>query len=328
MSILALAPMEDVTDVVFRQIVAECAPPDLFFTEFTNVDGMLSKGAKAVMHRLRMFSPPPLLYSSAPPHLPIPSSPPLIAQLWGTNPENFAQAAQIVADMGFDGIDVNMGCPIPALVKKGACSALIGNYEQVKLIIDAIHRGAPNLPVSIKTRLGVKTIQTDEWIGFLLKQELDAVIIHARTVTEMSDVPAHWDEIRKAVQLRDSLGSKTVIIGNGDVMSKAEAIEKCSQYRCDGVMIGRGIFHNLYLFGGEKEFKTFSKEDKIAHLIRHISLFDETWGSTKNFATMKKFYKIYISDFDGASDLRVKLMEFTNAKDTLHFLSLIPRKLP
>src|SRR3990167_3008842 len=143
MSILALAPMEDVTDVVFRQIVAECAPPDLFFTEFTNVDGMLSKGAKAVMHRLqggsqtRPYSTINLPYSSPPSTFDSPPSQqhiPLIAQLWGTNPDNFSAAAKIVADMGFDGIDINMGCPIKSIVKKGACAALIGNYEQVKLI--------------------------------------------------------------------------------------------------------------------------------------------------------------------------------------------------
>ncbi len=305
--ILAQAPMEDVTDVVFRQIISECAPPDLYFTEFTNIDGMLSKGAPKVIHRLRYTE----------------QQRPIIAQIWGTDPDKFYEAAKIVSGMGFDGIDINMGCPERSIVKKGACSALIGQYEHVTSIIESIRSAAPELPLSIKTRIGIKEIQTEEWIGFLLKQNLDMLTIHARTVAEMSEVPAHWEEVGKVVELRNKLNSPTRILGNGDVESKADAQEKCAQYGCDGVMIGRGIFHNLYVFDGEKDFKTFPKEEKITHLIRHLSLFDETWGSTKNFSIMKKFYKIYISEFDGASDTRAKLMEFTNAVDTLAFLKTL-----
>lgn len=302
---LVLAPMEDVTDMVFRQIVADCAAPDVFFTEFTNVDGMLSVGAKAVMHRLRVA---PLRQT------------PLVAQLWGTDPEKFAQATRLVLDAGFEGVDINMGCPDKTVMKKGACAGLIGNVERVGAIIAAVKREAGNMPVSVKTRLGVKTIQTEEWIGFLLSQGLDALTIHGRTVAELSEVPAHWDEIGKAVQLRNRLGSPTLIIGNGDVLSYSEAQHKYKEYGVDGVMIGRGIFKNLYIFDAEKDFTMFSRKEKLEHLLRHITLFHETWGTTKHFAIMKKFYKIYVSGFDEASELRMQLMTFTNAQETIEFL--------
>lgn len=302
---LVLAPMEDVTDMVFRQIVANCAAPNVFFTEFTNIDGMLSIGAKAVMHRLQIA---PLRQK------------PLVAQLWGTDPEKFYEATKMVVQMGFEGVDINMGCPDKSVVKKGACSGLIGNYDRTEAIISAVKKAAGSLPVSVKTRLGIREIQTEEWIGFLLSQGLDALTIHGRTVSELSEVPAHWDEIGKAVDMRNKLGSPTLIIGNGDVLSYKEAQQKHAEYGVDGVMIGRGVFKNLYVFDGEKDFTTFSRKDKLEHLLRHVSLFHETWGTTKHYAIMKKFYKIYVSGFDEASELRMQLMTLTNAVDTINFL--------
>lgn len=302
---LVQAPMDDVTDMVFRQVIADCAAPDVYVTEFTNVDGMLSVGAKAVMHRLRTS---PLRQK------------PLVAQLWGTDPDKFYEATKIAVKMGFEGIDINMGCPVKKITNKGACSGLIGNFEQVGAIIAATKKAAGKLPVSVKTRLGIKTIQTEEWIGFLLSQGLDALTIHGRTVAELSEVPAHWDEIGKAVELRNKLGSPTLIIGNGDVLSYEEAVQKHKEYGVDGIMIGRGIFKNLYVFDKEKDFATFPRKEKLEHLLRHITLFHETWGATKHFAIMKKFYKIYVSGFDEASELRMQLMTLNNAPDTLEFL--------
>lgn len=302
---LVLAPMEDVTDMVFRQIVAECAAPNVYVTEFTNIDGMLSAGAKAVMHRLRTS---PLRQT------------PLVAQLWGTDPNKFAQATRLVLQAGFEEVDINMGCPDKSVIKKGACAGLIGNYERVEAIISAVKREAKHMPVSVKTRIGIKTIQTEEWIGFLLQQGLDALTIHGRTVAELSEVPAHWDEIGKAVDMRNKLGSPTLIIGNGDVLSYKEAQQKHTEYGVDGVMIGRGVFKNLYVFDKEKDFTTFSRKEKLEHLLRHVRLFHETWGTTKHFAIMKKFYKIYVSGFDGASELRMQLMTLTNALETIEFL--------
>lgn len=288
----ALAPLDDVTDVVFREMVANAAKPDMFFTEFTNCDALFSKGREATLPRLRFTE----------------NQRPIIAQLWGVTPENFFKTAQLVSELGFDGIDINMGCPDKNVRKAGACSALIDNRTLAAEIIAATKEGAKELPVSVKTRLGVKALATDDWISWLLGQSLAAIIIHGRTVLEMSDVPAHWDEIGRAVELRDELAPETYIVGNGDVMSLYEAREKVIQYGVDGVMIGRGIFKNLWFFSEAMPMADRPITERLAALRRHVELFLATWGDTKNPATMKKFLKMYVSDFKGASALREELM--------------------
>jgi len=230
--ILIQAPMEDVTDTVFRQIIAKCGKPDIFFTEFTNVDGMCSKGRDNVGKRL-IFTE---------------NERPIVAQVWGKNPENFLKTAKLIKDMGFDGIDINMGCPKKSVIKKGLGGELINNQSLAKEIFLATKEGVGGLPISIKTRIGVKKIQTEEWTKFLLGLNLDCLIIHGRTVAEMSESPVHWDEIEKVVKLKNSMKLKTLIIGNGDVKSYKEATEKSKQYGLDGIMIGRGIFNNLWIF--------------------------------------------------------------------------------
>ncbi|MDE2025636.1 MAG: tRNA-dihydrouridine synthase, partial [Patescibacteria group bacterium] len=185
--IFILAPMEDVTDTVFRQIIMACGRPSLFFTEFTNVDGMASAGDEEVSKRLRFTQ----------------KEGPIIAQVWGMKPENYFSAAGRIAEMGYDGIDINMGCPQKAVVSRGACSALIKNPSLAKEIIQATREGAKGLPVSVKTRIGFKTNVLDTWIGFLLEQQLDALAIHARTASEMSKVPAHWEVMPAAVTIRN-----------------------------------------------------------------------------------------------------------------------------
>jgi len=176
------------------------------------------------------------------------------------------------------------------------------------------------LPISVKTRIGVKNIQTEKWIKFLLEMDLDAITIHGRTVAEMSDVPNHWDEIGKAVRLRDSMKSKTLIIGNGDIEGRKDTVEKYKKYKLDGIMIGRGIFDNLWIFNKNVDPSKISYQERLKLLIEHISLFDKTWGKNKNFSLMKKFYKIYISGHPDAKSLRMKLMEFKTARETLLFL--------
>lgn len=312
--ILAQAPMEDVADTVFRQIIAKCGAPDVFFTEFTNVEGMCSGGRDKVGKRL--------IFTDI--------ERPIVAQVWGLDPKKFLETVKLIKRMGFDGIDINMGCPEKAVIKRGSCGALINNQPLAKEIILAVQEGAGGLPVSVKTRIGFKKIQTEEWVGFLLKLNLDALIIHGRTVAEMSDVPAHWDEIGKAVELRNSLKAQTLIIGNGDVKSRQEALEKYEKYGVDGVMIGRGIFENLWLYNKSVNPTNISYQEKLKLLIEHIKLFDKTWGSfgklrtsAKNFSIMKKFYKIYVSGIPNASVVRAELMKLTNAEATLKFLEQI-----
>jgi nifR3 family TIM-barrel protein len=285
--ILVLAPMEDVTDTVFRQIIASCTKPDIFYTEFTNVDGLLSEGHDIVSQRLK--------YSE--------TEHPIIAQLWGIHPNAFYEAAKQIVALGFDGVDINMGCPQKKVTQHGACAALISNQSLAKEIIDATKKGVNGkIPVSVKTRIGYKKI-SDTWIQFLLEQHLDALIIHGRTAHEMSKVPAHWDEIAKYT------GCGTLIIGNGDVKDAKDAMEKCNTYKTDGAMIGRGVFDNPWCFDHTGHNGT--KEELFALLKKHVDLFEHTWRNTKNYAILKKYFKIYIRDFTGASELRSQLCTMT-----------------
>lgn len=280
---LVLAPMEDVTDVVFRQVVEEIAPPDVFFTEFTNVEAVLHNETSRLKYRKTKI--------------------PTVAQIWGLNPESFYKVAQIVSQIGFDGIDINMGCPQKPEMKIGACAALINNHTLTSEIIAAVKSGT-KLPVSVKTRIGIKEIQTEEWIGFLLAQKLDALTVHGRTVKEMSSVPAHWNEIAKVVKMNNT---DTVIIGNGDVKNALGSKIQHLRSGVDGVMIGRGIFENPCCFSAKGQ--VLSAKQKLNLLKRHVQLWQETWGDKKNFSVLKKYFKIYIRDFDGAVELRAKLME-------------------
>jgi tRNA-dihydrouridine synthase len=296
--------MEEVTDTVFRQIIAKCGKPDVFFTEFTNVEGMCSRGREKVGKRLIFTS----------------SERPIVAQLWGLDPKKFSETAKLIKKMKFDGIDINMGCPEKSVVKRGSCVALINNPVLAEEIISAVRKGAPGLPVSVKTRIGVEEIQTEKWASFLLKQNLDCLIIHGRTAKEMSDYPVHWDEIGKVVKLRNSMKSKTLIIGNGDVKTRTEALEKCKQYGLDGIMVGRGIFENLWVFNKKTDQSKIPYQEKLKLLIKHVTLFDETWGKGKNFSIMKKFYRIYISGMPNSKNVRMELMKLKTAKETLKLL--------
>lgn len=303
--IFILAPMEDVTDTVFRQIILQTGRPDLFFTEFTNVDGLESTGHDHVAKRLQFVK----------------KEKPLIAQIWGMKPENYFATAKKIGEMGFDGIDINMGCPQHDVTSHGACSALIKNHTLATEIITATQEGArsassgqADLPVSVKTRIGFSGIQTEEWIGFLLEHNLSALTVHGRTVKEMSKVPAHWDEIGKAAQIRNAMEVKTLIIGNGDVESLEEAKEKTKQYGLDGIMIGRGIFHNPWIFREDFDLNSVTLKQRVQLLLDHVELYEKTWGSSKKYPPLKKYFKIYLSGFDGAAEIRTKFME-TNTPD-------------
>jgi nifR3 family TIM-barrel protein len=303
---LALAPMEDVTDTVFRQMVSSCAKPDVFFTEFTNADGLLSKGQEIVSQRLQ--------YSEG--------EHPIVAQLWGKHPDSFYKAAQLVVDLGFDGVDINFGCPQRSVVKSGCGAALIDQPSLVKEIIMAVKHGIKDskkqIPVSVKTRIGYKSI-SDSWIPFLLEQQLDALTIHGRTAVQMSESPVYWDHIARAVTSRNKLKVKTYIIGNGDVVNAGEAMQKCQQYSLDGIMIGRGIFHDLWAFDRSEEKHNPTTQELVHLLMTHIKLFDTTWGKTKN-AIVKKFFRVYIHGFDGASELRDTLAHTESAKEAVSLL--------
>lgn len=299
-----LAPMEAVTDVVFRHVIARAYPPDVYFTEFTNAASFCSpKGRHSTRGRLTFTE----------------DEKPIVAQIWGNNPEDFAKMSKELKRMGFSGIDINMGCPDKSVIKTGSCSALIENPSLAAELIAAAKEGG--LPVSVKTRLGFKTIKTKEWTSFLLEQNLAALTVHGRTQKEMSKVPAHWDEIAKVATLRANIAPQTLVIGNGDVENRQHGLQLINEHGLDGIMIGRGIFHNPFAF--ETHPQEHSKEELLELLKFHLDLFDQTSKKEpRKFDPLKRFFKIYIRDFPGASELRHELMQ---SKDTTQARRTIAR---
>ncbi|MBI2064133.1 MAG: tRNA-dihydrouridine synthase family protein [Candidatus Yanofskybacteria bacterium] len=316
-----LAPMANVTDWAFRKIVAKCGRPDVFYTEFLSCDGILHDKTKFEKE----------LYFEK-------SEKPIVVQFFGSKPENFYKCAQLAAELGFDGIDINMGCPDRSVEKQGAGAALIKNPKLAKEIIKETKRGARStssgqaLPVSIKTRLGYNKIETREWVSTLLETEPAVLIIHGRTRKEMSSVPAHWDEIGTAAEVAlalpaslnslipSSQGTKTLIIGNGDVASLEDAKKKAKDYKLDGIMVGRGIFANPWFFNEKVDIKEIKPKQRIELLRGHLDNFEKLWGSNGRFDTMKKFFKVYISNWDGAKELRAKLMMAKNKQGVVDIL--------
>jgi tRNA-dihydrouridine synthase len=297
----ALAPMDDVTDVVFRQVVAQAAAPDVFFTEFVSTDGLQSAGRASTLERLRLE-----------PNL----NRPLVAQIWGNDPDKYHASARDISAINerqaaagapaFAGIDINLGCPERGIVARGCCGGLIGHNSRVAELIAATKAGAPELPVSVKTRLGLGRIITEDWAGFLLTQDLAALTIHGRTVREMSKVPAHWDEIAKVAALRAQIAPHTVLLGNGDVDSRAQGETLAQTTGVDGIMIGRGIFKNPHLFAATPQPR--GPQTLLQLLLSHLDLYEQ-WGSTKSYQTLKKFFKVYVNGWPGAADLRARLMD-------------------
>lgn len=286
-----LAPMDDVTDDVFRQVVMETARPDVFFTEFVNSDGF-NHGANGIPLRKLQFTS---------------NQHPIVAQIWGNKPESMEKAAKAIAKLGFDGIDINMGCPVRDVVKSGSGAGLIGNYDLVGQIIKAVKKGAGKIPVSVKTRLGNKINISNEWIQFLLDQKICALTVHARIATQMSSGEADWGEIGKIAKIRNKIAPDIIIIGNGDIKSYEEVILTHKKYGVDGVMIGRGIFADPWVFSHTN--MVHNKYNYLKIFLKHIDLFEKTWGDTKNFAVLKKFVKMYFRDFDCANEFRRKLMD-------------------
>jgi tRNA-dihydrouridine synthase len=236
---------------------------------------------------------------------------PIVAQLFGSNPAKMREACALAASLGFDGIDINMGCPDRTIEKQGAGAATIKNPQLAKEIIKAAREGAPNLPVSVKTRIGYNKNEIETWIPELLKENLAALTVHLRTRKEMSDVPAHWDLMPQIVKLRNEISPETVLIGNGDVLDLKDAEKKIKESGCDGAMLGRAIFGNPWLFSGHIP----TVEEKLKVMTEHTKLFEKLFKGIKNFAVMKKHYKAYSTGFDGAKDLRIKLMETVSAKE-------------
>ena len=334
--IFGLAPMANVTDAAFRQIIAKYGKSDVMWTEFVSCDGLQSPGRNELLIDF--------IYSEA--------ERPIVAQIFGSKPDNFYKTALLIQELGFDGIDINMGCPDRNVEKQCAGAAMMKNPKLAAECIEATRRGAGKLPISVKTRLGFNKNELDTWLPHLLESDLAAITIHARTRKEMSKVPARWEEIKRAVEIRDkhdSTPDHTLILGNGDVVDIADGRKKIAETGADGVMIGRGIFGNPWLFAnchgesrrvvahnpllskeglggglpplsaaqrtatpsvlplGKGEIPT--TEQKLRVMVEHTYLFEKLLGDKKSFHIMKKHYKAYVNGFDGAKELRVELME-------------------
>lgn len=297
--------MSGITDASFRFMLAKCGKPDVMFTEFVSCDGLCSEGKERLLKQL--------IYDK--------SEKPIVAQLFGSKPENFYQSALICKKLGFDGIDINMGCPDKSVVKQESGSSLIKNPFLAGEIIEATRKGAGNLPVSVKTRLGYSQIDMEKWISYLLKFNLDALTIHGRTKKQGYGGNANWEEIGHVKTLAKEISPKSIIIGNGDVKSLDEAYEKAKKYDLDGIMIGRALIANPLFFNKIRQMKDLSIRERFDMLSEHIKIFKEIFkDDSRNFSDMKKFYKSYISDFKGASALRFELMKARDGdeiKDTV-----------
>lgn len=291
--IFVLAPMADVTDAAFRRVIAKYGKPDVMWTEFVSADGLVSAGREVLKMDLRYTE----------------EERPIVAQLFSAHPEKMEQASKLVEELGFDGLDINMGCPDKSIEKQGAGAAHIKNPELAREVIRSAKRGAPKIPVSVKTRVGYNKNEIETWIPELLKEDIAVLTIHARTRKEMSKVPAHWEDVKRVVEIRNEMKVPTLIFGNGDVKSLKEARDRVAETGCDGVMIGRGIFGNPWLW---REY-TPTIEEKLKVLVEHTRLFEELMMGIKSFALMKKHYKAYVNGFDGAKELREQLMESENA---------------
>lgn len=302
--IFVLAPMADVTDAAFRFIIAKYGKPDVTWTEFVSADGLAlapEEGRKKLLKDLEYTD----------------TERPIVAQFFTSNPENMRKAAELARSLGFDGVDINMGCPDRSIEKQGAGAAMIKNPKLAREIIRAAKDGAGNLPVSVKTRIGYNKVELETWLPEILKEEPALVTIHARTRKEMSKVPARWEFVKRAVEIRNELGSKTLIFGNGDALNLEDARKKVEETGADGVMLGRAIFGNPWLFVE----KIPALDEKLRVMVEHTKLFEELLGETKSFNIMKKHYKAYVNGFEKAGELRSKLMEAKDARGVEQIVS-------
>ncbi len=299
-----VAPMADVTDIAFRTLLAQYGKPDVMWTEFVSADGLNSPGREVLKRDLEFTN----------------IERPIVAQLFTSTPENMKKAAALCRELGFDGIDINMGCPDKSIEKQGAGAAHIKDWKTAQAVIRAAQEGAQDLPVSVKTRIGYNKIEFMEWLPKILECNIPTLTIHLRTRKEMSLVDAHWELMPEIVKLvRDITGDLseggTIILGNGDVKSVTEGKQKARDTGANGVMIGRGIFGTPWFFNEQEFNRGKSIEERLKICIEHTKLYEEKLGDIKSFAIMKKHYKAYVNGFDGAKELRMELMDCKNATE-------------
>jgi tRNA-dihydrouridine synthase len=336
--LFVLAPMADVTDIAFRTVIADAHSPDIFWTEFVSADGLV-RATEIGKYKLKKD----LIFDKE-------KQRPIMAQLFSSTYENMYQSVKLCIEMGFDGVDINMGCPDKSIEKQKCGSAMIKNPDLAISVIKAakdarrdFSEGGDNgdFAITVKTRAGYNTAELDTWIPILLDLELDLITLHARIRKDMSKVPANWDYVKQVVNMRDDWALKNpekkapLIFGNGDVLSVDDGLQKCFDSGADGAMIGRAMFGNPWFFkdlenvesGGDSEknnqkYEKFipKRKDRILSLIKQVEIFDKELGDVKSFALMKKFFKTYMTDFDDAREVRESIMVMEKAGEVLEYL--------
>jgi tRNA-dihydrouridine synthase B len=294
--IIGLAPMDGVTDVAFRSIVDDFGKPDLLYTEFISVKGILV-GAPAIYRTLLKHQSPT----------------PVIVQLFGNDPELFYRATIKVLDLGFDGVDINMGCHARSVITRGGGAALILKPDLAIRIIKSVQKAVKDtdkkgVTVSVKTRTGYKTQQTKRWIGKLLEAEPDTICVHGRTFTQKHTGRADWKQIGLAAGLAKN--TKTKIFGNGDVQNRSQALEKIKQYNLAGVLIGRAALGNPWIFRDKVPSFDERREVMLEHCRRFNQYFPEG-----NFVAMRKHLAWYAKDFPNSARVRNELMKVKNVEE-------------
>jgi tRNA-dihydrouridine synthase len=326
--ILVLAPMADVTDPAFRFVIAKYGQPDVFWTEFVSADGLFLSpigkycqkfiddeiDLKEFKKSIKGVSGEDLIKDLSYDK----SEKPIVAQFFTSKPEMIEKASKLANKLGFSGVDINMGCPDKSVEKQGAGASLIKNPKLAKELVLSAKAGANGLPVSVKTRIGYNKNELETWLPELLSVKPDLITIHCRTRKEMSLVPARWEHIKRAVEIRDFIQKdlkpedRTLIFGNGDVLNTLNGIQLCKETDSDGAMLGRAIFGNPWLFS--KKGTPADLKERMNVLVEHTKLFEKLCAH-KSFAVMKKHYKAYVNGFDGAKELRAKLMDTNNASE-------------
>ncbi len=299
-----MAPMADVTDAAFRALVAKRGKPDVFWTEFVSADGLCHTREIGKLKDEENPLMSDLVIGEG--------QRPIVAQIFSSKPDMIAYATKLVAELGFDGVDINMGCPDRAIERQGCGAAMIKNPKLAQEIIRAA-QGASNLPVSVKTRIGYNIESLDEWLTALLETNPAAITLHLRTRKEMSLVPAQWEQMQKAVEIRNRVNPKVLLIGNGDVQDLEDGQIKVAESGCDGAMLGRGMFGNPWVFAGRKPGDTPLAE-KLTALVELAHGFEKI-SPPKHFAILKKHIKAFVTGFPEAASLRAKLMEANSAAE-------------
>lgn len=294
---MVIAPMSGVTDEAFRLMFLKYGKPSVFWTEFVSAEGLFSRGRDYCLKLLKHS----------------PKERPIIAQLFGSNPVDFEKAAKLMVGLGFDGIDINIGCPDRAIEKQGAGAVLIKNFKLAKEIIRATKRGAGKIPVSVKTRIGYKKNQINKWIPALLEEKIAVLTVHFRTRSETYSTPANWELAKEIIKLRNKISPETLILGNGDVKSLEEAKELVKKTGLDGVMIGRAVVGNPWFFSEKQP----DIKKRLSAIVEHAETFSSLGG---NFESMKKHFHASTKGFYGAKELRENLMKVKNLAETKKFI--------